>query len=158
METCVNSGVHMTGTYSAAAARECASCPSGKHSPYRGTVTRDSKIQVGSRVMLQVGYDEFGDASSGPLQPGEVGTVIRIGDDRVSNDSNKKLASASLIVIVSATCELLKITHGHDGFGTGHFSRSLFTLLLVSYFQSGSSTRCVPPTTQRGGTKREQSH
>ena len=79
----------------------------------------------------------------GPLKPGEVGIVVEFKQERVSSgdspedsSANTKLASASLVVLVSAGCELLQITHGHR---ENAHSRALVTLLVLSYFNLGSS-------------------
>jgi hypothetical protein len=35
-------------------------------------------LQVGDKVELADGYERFGDASTGPLQPGNRGTVVDV--------------------------------------------------------------------------------
>ena len=126
------------GNYSSASAGVCALCPAGKHSPYLGTSAPESRIQNGSHVMLRDGYEDIGDASRGPLQPGDVGTVVEMGHDisNTANRADRQLASASLVVLATAACELLMSTHAHGG--AGQATRSLFALVLVSYFQLGS--------------------
>ena len=37
-----------------------------------------SFVQVGDRVELADGYEKFGDASGGPLQPGDRGVVVEV--------------------------------------------------------------------------------
>jgi len=47
-----------------------------------GVTTRnqstDSRMKVGDRVELVDGYEKYGDASGGPLQPGDRGTVVEL--------------------------------------------------------------------------------
>ena len=42
---------------------------------------------VGSQVMLQDGFAQIADAGSGPLKPGEVGTVVEIGEEGFDNSN-----------------------------------------------------------------------
>ena len=128
------------GTYSSSSAGVCAQCPAGKHSPYMGTSAPDSQIQVGSFVILQDGYEDIEDALQGPLQPGDVGTVVEMGNgvNGLSSRAGRLLTSSSLAVLVTVVCELLTTTPAHGGAGYG--TRPLFALLLASYFQLGSQS------------------
>jgi hypothetical protein len=125
-----------------AVATACTICSPGTHLSLPGASAPDVQIQVGSPVMLRNGT-QTPNVKGGPLKPGEVGIVVEFKQERVSSgdspedsSANTKLASASLVVLVSAGCELLQITHGHR---ENAHSRALVTLLLLSCFNSGSS-------------------
>jgi hypothetical protein len=41
-------------------------------------ISKSRTLQVGDKVELVNGYDKYGDASGGPLQPGDRGTVVEL--------------------------------------------------------------------------------
>jgi len=80
-------------TVGATSASTCINCGAGKYKAFAG----GAEIENGSRVILTDQYEQFGDAASGPLRIGNVGTVI---DVRSGGGGSSSSSSSSSSVVV----------------------------------------------------------
>jgi hypothetical protein len=104
------------GRFSASGTSTCTPCAAGKYSTLEGAAPEGSKIQIGSSVTLEEGYDGIGDASQGPMKPGDVGLVIDIRNFELGSAHQGRLASSSLIFLISAANTIFQISYSDGTF------------------------------------------